>query len=157
MITSIYLLSCALTLGQATDRTEWQLSPQLAPGLELTYTGECLEESLIPNVQHQRLYRFETHVLVLAVTHTPPRDRLDAVPFPEAEKRRLGLDDIPTWIVATEANSFVWPGPDVRPVPGRSTGTWTYGQISSALLQLVARAYLGNRERQRARLVVRSS
>jgi hypothetical protein len=99
----------------------------------------------------------ETHVLVLAVTHTPPRDRLDAVPFPEAEKRRLGLDDIPTWIVATEANSFVWPGPDVRPVPGRSTGTWTYGQISSALLQLVARAYLGNRERQRARLVVRSS
>ena len=65
MITSICLLSCALTLGQATDRTEWQLSPQLAPGLELTYTGEYLEESLIPNVQHQRLYRFETNVLVL--------------------------------------------------------------------------------------------
>jgi peroxiredoxin len=51
-------------MGQATDRTEWQLSPQLTPGLELTYTGEYLEESLIPNVHHQRLYRIETHVLV---------------------------------------------------------------------------------------------
>lgn len=65
MTTPILLLSCVLTMGQATDRTEWQLSPQLLPGLELTYTGEYREESLIPNVQHQRLYRFETHVLVL--------------------------------------------------------------------------------------------
>jgi hypothetical protein len=98
----------------------------------------------------------ETHVLVLAVTHTPPRDKLDRIPFPEAEKRRLGLDDFPAWIVTTEGNSFVWPGPDVRPVPGRPTGTRTYGQVSSALLQLVARAYLGNRARQLARLVARS-
>lgn len=64
----------------------------------------------------------ETHVLVLAVTHTPPRDRLDAVPFPEAEKRRLGLDDIPTWIVATEANSFVWPVPTCAPFPAGPPG-----------------------------------
>ena len=98
----------------------------------------------------------ETDVLVLAVTHTPPRDKLDRIPFPEAEKRRLGLDDFPAWIVTTEGNSFVWPGPDVRPVPGRPTGTRTYGQVSSALLQLVARAYLGNRARQLARLVARS-
>jgi hypothetical protein len=98
----------------------------------------------------------ETDVLVLAVTHTPPRDKLDAIPFPEAEKRRLGLDGIAAWTVATEGNSFVWPGPDVRPVPGRPTGTRMYGQVSSALLQLDARAYLGNRERQRGRLVARS-
>jgi peroxiredoxin len=65
MTTSILLLSCALIMGQATDRTEWQLSPQLSPGLELTYTGEYLEESLIPNVQHQRVYRIETNVLIL--------------------------------------------------------------------------------------------
>ena len=98
----------------------------------------------------------ETHALVLAVTHTPPRDKLDAVLFPEAEKRRLGLDDIPAWIITTEANSFVWPGPDIRLIPGRQPGTWNYGQVSSSLLRLVARAYLANRERQRARLVARS-
>ena len=65
MLTSICLLSCALTLAQGTDRPEWQLTPQLAPGLELVYSGTYLEESLIPNVQHQRHYRFETNVLVL--------------------------------------------------------------------------------------------
>jgi hypothetical protein len=95
-------------------------------------------------------------VLVLAVTHTPPRDELDAVPLPQAEKRRLGLDDIPAWIVTREGNSFVWPGPDIRPIPGRPTGARIYGQISAALLQRVARAYLKNRQRQRVRRVARS-
>ncbi len=65
MIKSIYLLSCALTFGQASDRSEWLLTPQLAPGLELIYTGTFAEESLIPNVRHQRQYRLETNLLVL--------------------------------------------------------------------------------------------
>ena len=64
MIKSIFLLSCALTLGQA-DRTEWQLTPQLTPGLEFVYSGTYLEESLIPNVQYQRQYRLESNLLVL--------------------------------------------------------------------------------------------
>ena len=61
MVTSVCLIACALTLGQAGDRPEWQL----APGLELAYAGSYLEESLIPNVQHQRHYRLETTLLVL--------------------------------------------------------------------------------------------
>ena len=65
MFTSICLLSCALTLGQPTERADWQLTPQLAPGLELVYTGTYLDESLIPNVQHQKQYRLETTLLVL--------------------------------------------------------------------------------------------
>jgi peroxiredoxin len=64
MITSICLLSCALTLAQG-ERADWQLSPQLSSGLELVYSGVYLEESLIPNVQHQRQYRLEANVLVL--------------------------------------------------------------------------------------------
>jgi peroxiredoxin len=65
MITSICLLSCALTLAQGTDRADWQLSPLFSPGLELVYRGTYLEESLIPNVEHQRLYRLEGNLLVL--------------------------------------------------------------------------------------------
>jgi hypothetical protein len=45
-----------------------------------------------------------SQVLVLAVTHTPPSNPADAVPFPLAEKARLGLDDIPSWIVTTEGS-----------------------------------------------------
>ena len=65
MIKSICLLSCVLTLGQAADRSEWQLAPQLTPGLELVYSGTYIEESLIPNVQYQRQYRLESNLLVL--------------------------------------------------------------------------------------------
>lgn len=97
-----------------------------------------------------------TKVLVLAVTHTPPADPADAVAFPQDIKRRLGLDDLPSWIVTTEANAFIWPGPDVRPVPGRTPGTVIYGRVPDSLLRQVARSYLANREKQRSRLVPRT-
>lgn len=96
------------------------------------------------------------NVLALAVTHTPPSDPDDAVPFPHDAKRRLGLDAAPAWIVTTEANAFIWPGPDVRPVPGRVPRTVLYGRIADALLRQVARSYLMNRQKQRSRLVSRT-
>ncbi len=98
----------------------------------------------------------KTEVLVLAVTHTPPADVTDAVTFPEDMKRALGLDDAPSWIVTTEANAFLWPGPDVRPVPGRTPKTVVYGKVPDRLLQQVARSYLANREKQRSRLMPRT-
>ena len=99
----------------------------------------------------------EATLLVVAVTHSPPSSDEEAIVFPEAEKRRLGLDDARSWIVTTEGNAFVWPGPDVRPVPGRDPATLIYGTVSQALLRRVARAYLANRGRQRTRMVTRTT
>ncbi len=65
MVTSICLLSCVLAAGQPTNKADWQLSPQLASGLELVYTGSYVEESLIPNVAHQINYRLDANLLVL--------------------------------------------------------------------------------------------
>lgn len=96
------------------------------------------------------------HVLVLAITHTPPAAADEAVPFPQDLKRRIGLDDAPSWIVTTEANAFIWPGPDIRPVPGRQPSTVIYGRVPQGLLRQVARSYLANRERQRSSLVRRT-
>lgn len=59
------LLISALALGQPTSRSEWQLAPQLASGLELVYAGAYTEETLIPNVQFQRHYHLDALVLVL--------------------------------------------------------------------------------------------
>jgi hypothetical protein len=56
-----------------------------------------------------------TQLLVLAITHTARADPESAVAIPHEVKRRIGLDDVPAWIVTTEANAFVWPGPDIRP------------------------------------------
>jgi hypothetical protein len=96
-------------------------------------------------------------ILVVAVTHAPPANPTDAVSLPQSIKRRLGLDDDPAWIVTTEANAFIWPGPDIRPVPGRIPPTAIYGRVPDDLLRRIARSFLANRKKQRARLVARTT
>lgn len=98
----------------------------------------------------------ETEILAVAVTHTAPRSPEDGVELPEAEKRSLGLDELRSWIVTTEGNAFIWPGPDIRPIPGAATGQWVYGQISNSLLGRVARSYVANRKRGIGRIVKRT-
>ena len=49
----------------------------------------------------------ETELLVVAVTLMAPRAAEDGIVLPE--KRQLGLDDLPSWIVTTEGNAFIWP------------------------------------------------
>jgi hypothetical protein len=95
-------------------------------------------------------------VLVLAITHSPPRDPAAAVRLPDAVKHSLRLGEAPSWIVVNEANSFVWPGPDLRPAPGRKPRTHLCGEIPRDLLAEVARAYLAHVGTGRARRVRRA-
>ena len=60
---------------------------------------------------------------VVPITHTPPHDPAEAVAIPAPLKAHLGLDEAPAWIVVTEANDFLWPGPDIRP------GSGDYGML----------------------------
>lgn len=95
-------------------------------------------------------------LLVLAITHAARTDPQDAIAIPPDVGRRIGLDDAPAWIVTSEANAFTWPGPDIRPVPGRRPRTVVYGHVPHSLLRQAARSFLANRERQRSRLVSRT-
>ena len=54
-------------------------------------------------------------VRVLPITHSPPDSASMAIELPAPVKSRLGLDDIPSWIILSESNYFAWPGPDIRP------------------------------------------
>ncbi len=65
MKSSLILLSLALGFGQS-NGGEWVLTPQLAAGVELVYSGTSTEESLLPGVQYTRTYRIDNHLLVLA-------------------------------------------------------------------------------------------
>ena len=56
----------------------------------------------------------QTHVVVAPITHSSPVNRDEAIEIPASIKRHLGLDSERSWIVATEVNAFVWPGPDLR-------------------------------------------
>jgi hypothetical protein len=78
-------------------------------------------------------------VRVLPVTHTAPDNPTDAVEIPQPVKDRLGLDDDRSWIVLTESNRFVWPGPDIRPT---ATESGYYGAIPPALFDKVKRRFI---------------
>jgi hypothetical protein len=68
-------------------------------------------------------------VTVVPVTHTPPADPLDAVEIPAAIKAHLGLDEMRSWIMVSETNDFLWPGPDLSPVPGSQPRSYHYGML----------------------------
>lgn len=87
----------------------------------------------------------EAQVLVLPVTHTPPYNAADAVEIPLATKQRLGLDGERSWIVLTEVNEFIWPGPDIRPVPG-GDGSIAYGVLPPRLFDVVRDRFLARAE-----------
>lgn len=95
-------------------------------------------------------------VTVLPVTHTPPNHPAFAVEIPAATKHRLGLDDERSWIVLTEANRFIWPGPDLRPSRQGDISSVTYGLLPAALMQEVRAKFLALARNQQARLVPRT-
>jgi hypothetical protein len=60
----------------------------------------------------------DTIVIVAPITHSAPSNAENAIEIPTATKTRLGLDSERSWVVVSEVNRFVWPGPDLAPVPG---------------------------------------
>lgn len=98
----------------------------------------------------------EQDVLVLPITHTPPANPDDAVEIPPATKKRLGLDADRSWIVITEANEFVWPGPDLRPIPGRDASTIAYGPLPPRLFAHVRDKFLERDRREKSAHVKRT-
>jgi hypothetical protein len=95
-------------------------------------------------------------VTVVPVTHTPPDDPLDAVEIPAALKIHLGLDDLPSWIVVTETNDFLWPGPDLRTVPGPGPRRFDYGMLPPRFFAHVRERLLQAHRRRTLNRVPRS-
>lgn len=91
-------------------------------------------------------------VRVAPVTHTPPRAASGGVEIPAATKRRLGLDDAPSWIVTTETNVFTWPGPDLRPAGRRNA---VFGLIAGDTFRKVRDSIIANIRAHRAHTVER--
>lgn len=90
----------------------------------------------------------ETVVIVVPVTHSPPTHPDEVVEIPAPTKSRLGLDDQRSWIVVSEINRFVWPGPDLRPVSRSNPQKFDYGFLPPKLFAQVRRS-LENAYRQR--------
>jgi hypothetical protein len=98
----------------------------------------------------------DTVVVVLPITHAPPRHEDLAVEIPAATKRRLGLDDERSWIVVTDANRFIWPGPDLRPRLAGDAASVAYGLLPAALFRQVRDKLARAIETRLARAVTRT-
>lgn len=98
----------------------------------------------------------ERIVTVLPVTHARPSDPDLAVAIPEATKRRLGLDDERSWVILSEANRFVWPGPDLRPARPGDAASVAYGQLPYALFETIRQKFIAAVRARRAGVMPRS-
>lgn len=95
-----------------------------------------------------------TEVFVAPITHSPPVNAQDAILIPPRVKAQLGLDNEPSWIVATEVNKFIWPGPDIR--RAKDGDTPLYGAIPAALFKQVQQAISDHVEASKLRLTGRT-
>ena len=98
----------------------------------------------------------ETRVLVLPITHAPPDHPALAVEIPAKVKDRLRLDDARSWVVLSEWNEFVWPGPDLRRLPGSTDASVAYGMLPPGLFAVVRDRFLAIVDAGSAQRVPRS-
>ena len=92
-------------------------------------------------------------VTVVPITHSPPSNSLEAVELPVALKVHLRMDDGRYWIILSETNDFLWPGPDLRHVPGSMPPRFDYGMLPPRFFNHIRDTVIAlYRERKLARI-----
>ncbi|MEJ7926007.1 hypothetical protein WG908_04455 [Sphingobium sp. AN641] len=103
----------------------------------------------------RRVAEDKTIVTVVPVTHAPPADPKAALEIPPALKAHLGLDTQRSWIVLSEYNEFLWPGPDVRPVAS-GADSFSYGVLPPGFFRQMRERLLSLIEARRVQHVRRT-
>lgn len=93
-------------------------------------------------------------VVVAPITTRAPAKADPAVEIPAPVRKHLGLKER-CWINLSTLNRFVWPGPDLRPVPGRRPATAVYGFIPQVLLDAAKQLVMAALVKRTPGLVVR--
>ena len=75
-------------------------------------------------------------VTVAPITHSKPQSETPSIELPARIKAHLGLDEGRSWVILDETNEFIWPGYDLRPIPGKP-GTYSYGVLPGKLFAKV--------------------
>jgi len=75
------------------------------------------------------------NIIVCPLTSQTPESTISAVEIPHQVKNHLGLlDRDKSYAITSEINSFVWPGPDLRPFEKASKKDIYFGQLPGTLL-----------------------
>lgn len=124
--------------------------PKPIPGLVIRYAYLWLKDAARGQIEGQKhrpcaivvalqQEEGELVVTVAPITRTKPKNPAQAIALTPATRRRLGLGTQPNWIMATEVNSFYWPGPDLRPT---EQGGFAYGELPAAVFQALVKKIL---------------
>ena len=141
--------------------------PEPVPGLDIRYSylwreeyarghEEGVKDRPCAVILVSRHEADEWFVTVLPISHTPPADPALAVEIPAATKRRLGLDDERSWVVLSEANRFIWPGPDLRPLRPGDAASIAFGSLPFGLFETIRRKLVAAIRAHRTATVRRS-
>ncbi|WP_296745435.1 hypothetical protein [Mesorhizobium sp.] len=114
--------------------------PKPVPGLVISYSYLWAQEHKggaedgrknrpCAIVAARRIVEGREVVTVVPITHSAPADPADGIELPAPLKAYLGLDEMPSWVVVSETNDFLWPGPDLRPIPGSTPARFHYGML----------------------------
>ena len=95
----------------------------------------------------------DTVVTVAPITHSEPENPDMSVEIPVKVKDYLNLDSEASWIICTEVNRFVWPGPDIRLITRQGNKTYSYGVLPPGLFSKVTKTIV----RSLAKIVSRSA
>jgi hypothetical protein len=94
---------------------------------------------------------------VAPITHRRPADATRGIALPARLRRHLGLDQLPSWIIVDEVNRFVWPGPDLQPIPGTRPARFSYGYLPDDVFRQVVEAMDTARHAGRLAVIGRST
>ena len=125
-------------------------NPQPLPGLVIRYAYLRKREADAGQIEGQKhrpcaivvavvQEQGEGVVTVAPITRRRPQDPDRAVELSAATRRRLGLGNQPNWIIATQVNSFYWPGPDLRPT---QKGQYAYGELPAVVFEALKQKIL---------------
>ena len=98
----------------------------------------------------------ELVVYVAPITHSRPAVKEGGLEIPPGVKRRLGLDEAPSWVITTEFNAFPWPGPDVAAsATNEEAASYYYGSFPKAFADKIILQFRNNLARNNVRAVKR--
>jgi hypothetical protein len=141
--------------------------PEPVPGLVIYYSYLWLSEHRL-GLEEGRKDRPCTIVLaaiedrghkivtVLPITHSPPGKNEAAIEIPASTKQRLGLDSQRSWVIISEANQFIWPGPDIRPAKRGEISTFAAGLLPTGFFHKVRHSFVTALRERRATSVSRT-
>ena len=124
--------------------------PEPFPGLVINYSylwrkdymagqEEGVKDRPCAVVLSRKIKGNDTVVTVAAITHGEPETPDIAVEIPLKVKEYLNLDSDRSWIICTEVNRFVWPGPDIRPITRQGDKKYSYGVLPPKLFSNVTK------------------